>query len=249
MGVFFLDGLVVYYKCNETGGNRLDESVNGLDMIVTGSVGSSTGKLGLGIDGTGSSSNFLDRPTNPAFLFGDGPCTISGWQNILTGEDVQDQPIFTVYDTVGDNRAYQLYWDNSANRYRFVMSGDGTSVDQAVATWGTATALNVFLHAVGIHDPVANVIKLSMNNNPFVTAAHSTGSFAGSTAKPGLGSSGAGAVVGLSIVDEVGVWNRILNTEELAALQAAPNFDTFVASSGEDEDFFALKKQLMRKRA
>lgn len=227
-----LDGLVLYYKCDETSGLRADAHSGGLDMAITGTVGSAAGKIGLGVDGTGSSSNFLDRVSTAALLFGDGPFTISGWQNIGTGEDVQDQPIFTVFNTTGNQRCYQLYWDNSASRYRFVVSGDGTNTDQAVATWGSATALNVFLHAVGIHDPDANEIKLSINNNPFVTAAHSTGSFASSTARPGLGSSGSGTVVGLAVVDEIGVWDRILTDAELANLQAAPPFSTFTSDAG-----------------
>lgn len=224
-----LDGLVAYYKCDETSGNRADSSVNGLTMAVTGAVGSGTGKIGLGVDGTGNPVNYLDRASTSKLLFGDTGFTVSGWQNIATGEDVQDQPIFTIFNTVGNQRAYQLYWDNSAIRYRFVVSGDGTSADQSIATWGSATALNTFLHAVAIHDPDADLIKLSMNNNPFVTTAHSTGSFAGSTARPSIGASGAGTVVGLSIVDEIGVWDRVLTDDELVTLQTAPSFDTFTS--------------------
>ena len=71
MAVLLLDNCEGYYECDETSGARIDETVNGLDFAETGFVGSVTGKTGLAIDGTGSTSNFLDRASTSKFQFPD----------------------------------------------------------------------------------------------------------------------------------------------------------------------------------
>lgn len=230
MGVFLLDDLVTYYKCDETSGNRIDAHTNGLDMAQTGFVGSVAGKVNLALAGTGNSSNYLDRASTPLLLPGDTAFTVSGWQQIKTGENVQDNVIFAVYETTGNQRSWVLKWDNSDNRYVFSISADGSAVTNVL--WGTVTALNTYHHVVAMYDPVANLAKLSVNNNPFVTQPHSGGAYASSTARPVLGGYRVSSfVVSLGDIDEVGYWARELNTEELTELQTAPSFDSFVSST------------------
>lgn len=227
-----LDGLHAYWKCDETSGNRVDSHVNGLDFTQVGFVGSATGALNLAIDGTGSDLNKLTS-TSTQLNFGDEPITWTGWGRINTGEQVQDNPIISKSTTVGNQRAWTLTHRSSINRYRFILSGDGGNVNQTTLDWTSPPTLNVFEFIVAIHDPVANLMKLSVNNATLITAAHPHGIFASSTAVALLGGFDQSPdVIGLGFVDEVGIWKRELTTSEITTLYGGgtpPSFDTFTS--------------------
>ena len=215
-----LDELEVYYACNQLAGNRIDEHTKGLDFIETGTVISAAGKLGRAVDGSGNTSNILDQPSNPAFLFGDEAMAISLWANVGSGEQFSNHPLLSVWDLTDSQRAFQTRFRSSVQRWQLLVSGDGTT-STTVASTAAPPFNGTFQHLVFQHDPDANVITLQVNDGAVISEAHSAGLNSSSTARPGLGIVDQLAVtptVHLNHIDEVGLWRRNLTADEVTRL-------------------------------
>ena len=217
-----LDSLEAYWKCDETSGNRVDSHTNGLDFIQTGFVGSVAGKLNSAVDGTGVAANSLDQPSTANLLFGNEAMAISCWANVNAGEQLTNGPIVAVWDTTGNQRCYRLGYAAVPQRWRFIVSSDGTGGNSTILLSAAAPPFNgTFQHIVVQHNPITDVITMQVNDGPVQSAAHTGGLFAGSTARPGLGilNQLAGVpVVHIQHVDEIGIWRKNLTAIEVTRL-------------------------------
>lgn len=215
-----LDGLRGYWDCDEAGGSDRVSKVNGIDFVETGTVTSVTGALGDAVDGTGNASNILDQASTPLLLFGDEPMTVSCWANVNVGENLSNGPILAVWDATGNQRSWLLWFRaGGVERWQFLASSDGSassSINSALAPPFDGT----FQHVVIQHDPVGNVITLRVDDGAVQSQAHTTGLFATSTARPGLGviNQGGTAIVHIQHADEIGVWDRLLSDDEITEL-------------------------------
>lgn len=126
MGVFLLDGLKFYYDCDELSGTRADSGPNGLDVPVTGSVGSVSGALGQGVGGTGNTSNYLEAAHDDLFRV-PGAFTLSYWTFIPTGTLTSNHPAIGHFNTTSPNEeaGWLGYMRNSNDRHTFEVSADG----------------------------------------------------------------------------------------------------------------------------
>ena len=243
MGVFLLDALKLYYDCDEIGGTRFDSGPNGLDVPVTGSVGSVTGARTLGVGGTGNTSNFLEAAHNDLFRV-PGAFTLSYWTFIPAGTLTTNHPAISHFNTTSPNvqASWLGYMRNSNDRNTFEVSADGVAANVVRVSWGSAPVVDTWQHVVCVFDPVAALIKISVDRGAFVTAAF-TGPIFAATAPLGITSMRVSShIVGLGDVDEIGGWDRVLNTEELDYLFGGgtpPAFSSFVSSTpdsaGDDE--------------
>lgn len=227
------NGLIVYYKCDETSGTRVDAHTNSLDMAQTGFVGSATGILNLAVDGTGNIANRLDRAHTSVLNIGNNPATITFWGRINTGEQFSNNPMLSKHNSFSgaNERGFICWHRSSTNRWRFTVSDDGVGTNTAFVDSLAAPALDTFEFVVCQHDPDADLIKISVNNGAFQTIAFSFGVNPSSLALPMLGGVRVSSeIVALGYTDEVGFWNRLLTTAEITELYGGgtpPSFDTF----------------------
>lgn len=226
--VLLLDSLKFYYNCDETSGTRVDSGPNGLDVPQIGTVTSVTGKRGLGVNGIGNTSNYLEAVHNDLFRIGDNPFTLSYWAYIPTGTLTTNHPAISHYQNSGNQRGWVAYMQNANDRHSFAVSSDGASDTQV--SWGSAPVFDTWQHVVCTHDPDLDIITISVDGGTPVSAAFSGGVFA-ATAPLGITSWRASShIVGIGDVDEIGAWDRLLNDQELEYLGQAPSFDSFIES-------------------
>lgn len=233
MGIFLLDDIKFYYRCDEASGTREDASSNGLDVNEIGTVPTAAGARSLAVDGTGNSSNRLEASHNDGFRgSGANGITVSAWVKIATGAETANQPI--VAHWANASRGW-LLWHRpiGANQFlRFNVSSDGAATDGEVA-WTVNTPLDAFVHVVAWYDPVNDVLGMRVNGAAAVTAAHTAGIFA-NTAPLGIAQANLSSiVVATELVDEIGAWDRVLNDDEqdfLFSSGTPPDFATFVAT-------------------
>lgn len=87
------------------------------------------------------------------------------------------QSFVAKYDFNSNQRCYRLEYDNTADRFLFRVSSDGTSTNLFTATASTfgspSTATWYFLQAY--HDATNDVIAVSVNNGTFDTTANTLG--------------------------------------------------------------------------
>jgi len=216
MGVFLFDALKFYYKGDEASGQRDDSGPNGLHVPAIGAVGSVPGALNLGVGGTGNVSNFLEAAHNDLFRV-PGAFTLSYWHLIPAGTLTENHPAIGHFNTTSPNAqaGWLGYMRNANDRHTFEASADGIAANVVRVSWGSAPVVDTWQHVVCVFDPVAALIKISVDGGAFVTAAFAGPIFA-ATAPLGITSMRVSAhIVGLGDVDEIGGWDRVLNAEEL----------------------------------
>lgn len=143
---------------------------------------------------------------------GDIDMSIACWVNVESGTG---WPIVCKWQTAG-NKEYALW--TTGNVFKFFVSGDGVN-NGNIATWGSAWVTGTWYFIVAYHDAVANVVGISVDGGAAITAAHTTGIFNGAS-RFGLGDAallfGTPKLDGL--IDEVGIWKRVLSGPEITQL-------------------------------
>lgn len=234
MDIFLKDGLKYYYDCDEGSGTRFDSGSNGLDVPAIGSVNAqASGALNNAVDTTGNLVNYLSAVHDDLFRVGDNPFTLTFWSKIQTGQEFALSPAVAHYDSDGVSQAgYQARYRGGTKRYEWICSADGSAV--TILAFGTELTKDVWNFVVCTHDPDLNVITLEINRTGLVSTAHSGGIF-NNTAPFTIGAAfgSGGLVVAIADVDEIGAWDRLLNSDELDTLYGSgtpPSFTTFTSS-------------------
>ena len=201
------DGVVAYWKMNESGGTRRDSSGNGNNLTSVNGVKSATGIRGdcARFDG----SNYLQTknfgvPVNSDF-------TVSAWVHLPHDQSAGGAHILGDYDGNGiffANDTPGLY------RMRLFVSPDSHLGFSAPAEFGkwqhlvfvrSGDLLYGYSNGASLGAPVSVAGKLFPGGSTFYVGAHAA-----------FGSYGEWQITGG--VDEVGVWNRALTASEVARL-------------------------------
>jgi hypothetical protein len=133
------------------------------------------------------------------------------------------RPFVSKFNAAGQ-REYLLEYFNSSDRFRFVVSNDGSASVALVANTAGSPATATWYFVVGWHDSVNNTLNVQVNDGPVDSVAHSAGVFVGTeTFRIG---SGAGFFMD-GRVDEVGFWKKVLSTAERSALYNGGNGRTY----------------------
>jgi hypothetical protein len=224
-GSTLLNGIVGYWKLNESSGNAID-SVNGNNGTVTDAHQNEPGKIGTSylFDQNYPVTELVDCG-NPAVLCLTTAGTISIWifPTIINGANMMvckgnwdtdtDGYILTFYS---DSVRFELGHGGTKGGWG---SGFGTVVtskwQHIVASWDT-NANNLKLY-------IDNVIKLSIGN--LITSDSSSHIFS-------IGSEPIVHANGHGYMDEVGVWNRQLTDDEVTELYSFGVGKTYPFSSG-----------------
>lgn len=200
------NGLTAYWKLDETSGNRADSwGTNTLTSVN--STGATNGIISNGAKFTPPTTNSLTALDGPDIRNG-GQLTISAWVKLTNITEISG----IVTKDASGAREYSLLCNGNWQFNIF----NGTTVLRAQVNSGVSPATNAWFHIVGSYDSANVYIQV---NNGTVAQAARTGAHGNSTSALSIGNdaSTTGRIAN-GIVDEVGIWNRILTAAEVAEL-------------------------------
>lgn len=202
-----LDGLVGYWKLDESSGNATDYSGNSNTGTPTGVTQGASGKINTAYTFAGGGSSYLDCGTN-ASLRMTAAGTLSAW----------------VYQTTSNNYATVIGnddFDTDRHGYNFFIRLNGTislelaSASASQSVNGSTISNNSWHHIAATWDGTNVHIYIDGvdggANSQTVTPTANTASFK-------IGNASIGSYDYVGTVDEVGVWNRALTGAEITSL-------------------------------
>ncbi|MBI3414969.1 MAG: hypothetical protein HY043_06550, partial [Verrucomicrobia bacterium] len=201
-----LNGLVSYWKLDETIGARVDSVgpnhlINHLAQATSG-----PGKIGNAVNFAGGAlgSTYLIATNNGSLSFINHSFTISAWLKINTKVSMT---------AVNKSRyEYALRYDASLDRFVFGVNG---MFSTAAASALGSPATNTWYHVVAWYDNTAQTKSIQINNGAVTTVAHTTGLNVGSN-NFWIGSLEGWNDIWNGGIDEVKIWNRTLTATERA---------------------------------
>ena len=205
-----LDGLVSYWKFDETSGSTATDSHGENDGDVTGATWTSSGKINNGLSfGSGDYVRFEDEDLKGLSSF-----SISLWikPEILNNNNAN---IITNWQTTGNQRGY--IFSLNQGKPQVLLSGDGTfnsdyttissntiSDDKyyhLVMTFSGGTATKIYVDGVLDGENTANVPNsVFSSNEPVQINGRQTQDYVNGN------------------IDEIAIWNRALSSDEVSAL-------------------------------
>ncbi len=196
------DGLVGYWKMEETSTPSLDSSGNGVSGTWNGNTTSGVGKFGnaVDLDGTGDYVETASNVLNP----GSTNFTAAVWFKIdaLT----VDETFISQTDVSGTGRSWLYLDDANSNRLTSLIGGTSTA--------GTTTpSTGTWYHATVVYNN--GTVTLYLNGVQEATGSRTAESNSGLT-RIGVHKDGSGGTDGR--IDDVRIYNRALSNTEVSQL-------------------------------
>lgn len=236
-----LDTLSAYWTLDETGlgDTRVDSSPNSFDLVAVGTgVNPATGQLNGCTRGTQNTANYLQHAADDP-LFSADPVlglTVNCRCLIPAGTLTVNHPILAHY--ANTQRGWLLFGQNSTDEFTMVASNDGTT-SGAIANWGVDYLVDTWYMVTGYLDPANNRVGIQVDNGTIVWVALTAPFFNSNQGLTHQLFNGSSPVAGGARVDELGLWQRVLTTDELNELWngggAPPAFSTFTSDSAGEE--------------
>ena len=215
--------LACYYKLDESSGSALDAHAY-VNLPAFNSPLFTTGRVNTAREFFASSSQFFGIGSLPEASPGDTDFTIQAWVKLasLPGSG-QVFAIVSKWSAVAALKEYVLYAYNNGTTTRFWLSvwnsADTAGADVEATNYG-AIPTGTWVYVQTWHDSVNNLIGISVNNGTPNTVAHSGGVYQYGGADFMIGRYSGGSHFD-GAIDEVGLWKRLLTTDEKAALYNA----------------------------
>lgn len=237
-----LDGILGYWKLEEEP-DHPDETGNGNTIeILNGTAFPTT----AGIDGTAANQGLdtINRrgiAAPSAFHFGNDSFSGNVWINGSAADWVSgtSKALMGVYDddASADERSWLVQYLASTDTFRFFISDDGITNTIVEAGQGTPVADTWHQLSFG-YDKAAGEIWIQYNDDTRVTAAHTTGAFAASTAPFTFGWAANSAEFRMGDIkyDELAIWGRAISTADVTELNNSGSgifFDEFEVSTSD----------------
>jgi hypothetical protein len=210
-----IDGLISYWRLDESSGTR-DDAHGANDLTDNNTVGSASGKIGLAADFNASASEYLSHADNADLSFADDAFTFTGWFNI---DSASTRSVVAKWgsDGAAETCEYALRTLSGGTLNWRVGNGSGNVSVSHSATLATGQ----WYFFAAYHDPAANQIGLSLDGGTAQTASI-TGGILDGAASFAVGRTGdfAGQYWD-GLIDEVGLWGRVLSASEITELYAS----------------------------
>jgi hypothetical protein len=220
-------GLISYWQLEEESGVRVDSiTATGNDLTDNNTVTSTTGQVQNGALFVAANTEYLSIADNASLSWGDDDRTIAFWVKFTTVDNGTDDFILGKWDA-NNAREWRIYRRSGTDDLSWQV-GDGASSSVAVLSAAPVVAGTWYFIVMG-HDKTANTIFLSVNNGAMQTTAHATG-FGDNTNDFKMGDSDTLAPLN-GILDEVGIWDRVLDSDEITHLYNGGNGRTWQETS------------------
>jgi hypothetical protein len=213
------DGLVAYWKLDESKGKRADATGHGNDLTNPGMVTRGNGIIRSAAQLTAANNQYLIHPDNATLSTGNINFTVSGWMWLDSKSD--NRVLAGKWKATGSgNKEYILMYATDHDRFQFSLSPDSvTQVDLQANNLGSPTT-GKWYFVVAWYDASAKTMNLQVNNGAVDSASYTLG-LNDTTADFLLGHN-QGVPLGNQHmdgrIDEVGFWKRILSPAERATL-------------------------------
>lgn len=198
-------GLIAYYKQDEqdtTGSGAIEDSVGSNDATNNGSS-NTTGKIKNGYEFDSSNDDYIRTDSAIQSL---GNFTISLWFNSSTFSSEK-----YIYSAGYNNANSFLFFANSVGNYNYIFLGTG--VDDIAPVSSTNIWHNLIMTRSG------TTLKTYIDNSEIDSSTVSDTAIASFRHEWGWSVTRAKAGAGFDgVIDEVGIWNRSLNTTEINQL-------------------------------
>jgi len=219
-----INGLVAYYKLDETSGDAADSSGAGLTLTNDNVVPfTASGKIGRAADiSVAGMDRRLSGSSNSLRLSG-GTFYVAYWVRPTeeSPSSTTVRPHLGRYQIATNNRSFEFATSrndaNTSNVFRFLASTNGTTIVSLPST--STVSLNTWYLVRAYYNASGNTIGIAVDNGSFATT-----SLGASLFNPTISDAPfrIGARVGESTacgqIDEVGIWNRLLTSDEETAL-------------------------------
>ena len=222
--------LISYWSLEETSSTRYDQHGSN-HLTDNNTVTRGTGKQGFCADFERTNNEYLtavDSSTFPHSASGDD-ISAAMWVNFESL--VSWETFIQHYLQTGNQRSWTFYLDGTV--LHLDISADGSSDTAATVTWSPSTA--TWYHIAFTYDVSAGEVKFYVNGaQQGATQTGKPTSYYASTAKLQFGtfydgSSSNGSFDGL--MDEVGLWNKVLTSGEITDLYNSGNGIQYYNSS------------------
>lgn len=200
--------LISYWKMDETSGTRIDAR-GANDLTDNFTVTSGSGIIVNAGQYTAANTEYLSHADNTSLSTGDIDYSITCWVNMDTKGVA---PTAIAKADGSPNNEYILRYLQSADRFQWFVSNNGSSLTLAQADNFGSPSTNTWYFIVAWHDSVNNLIGIQVNNGTANTTATSAGSFDSNSAF--IVGRFAAANYWDGRVDEVGFWKKVLSTQE-----------------------------------
>lgn len=222
MASTLLTSLVSYWKLDEASGTRAD-SHGANSLTSNNSVSSTTGKIGNAADFVPASSQSLSRASNSDLQGGNFDFTFAGWAK---------------FDDYAVSSGFPMAFAKTSGAIEYELFHSGTDIAWRVATVGSGNVLvarprptaGTWFFFECWHDATNDQIGLRLNNDTASTATALGGATVG-TGTFRIGARGNNSLFLDGAIDEVGLWRRLLTSDERATLYNAGNGVTYPFSS------------------
>lgn len=205
-GSTLLNGLVSYWPLNETSGVRYDV-VGSNHLTDNNTVGSvSTGPVGVVAKFTSANLEYLNRNS---FSWDAPPFSVIAWCKRTS--DTAFGVAVGQFDSGGTNGSGLVF--NGSDAHAFVRNG-GSTVSATFAV-PTLSDWHMFYYEVPL--AVSGTVTLSVDNGTFATTNITPGNYT-PISKFAVGLASGGGAYYDGQVSCVGIWSRVLTTNEKAAL-------------------------------
>lgn len=186
-----------------------------------------------------SSSQYLSISDNASLSMGTGVHpTFSGW--VYLDSATAQRTILSKWNT-SSNKEYEIYYDNSASRFKFSVSNDGSTATTVTASTFGAASNSTWYFITAYYDGVH--IGISVNNGAFDTTSFSSDIFDG-TANFNLGAeNGASFMDGR--LDSWGIWKRVITASEITYLYNSGSGRSYVSLGVSNTDGSNLLSNLV----
>lgn len=215
------DGLIAYWKFEESGGTR-DDQKGPHDLADHNTVTQAAGKKGNAAQFTAANSEYLSITDNADLSTGDIDFTIAAW--VYIDSLTTTISVFSKYDSYAEGSIeYELSIDHSGTA-KFQLKGNGPAIYEYTPPLGTGT----WYFIVCWHDSVNNTMNIKVNDRSVQTGG-TTGVFPpDTTASFRIGAVGSPPSTYFDgRIDEVGFWKRVLTAQERADLYNAGAGNTY----------------------
>lgn len=237
-GIHLLNNLTSYWKLDEASGARVNSQGNvalNLTLLGGSDEGNAPGIINSGHFTSGSLANVLGAPDSASWNFA-GDLTVSGWLK-YNAPGTGGSMIGTILTRWGSPGQMQwcLFWSGAGPQWQFSATSDGTAAGQKDAINTTPMVAGQWFFVIGWYDSTAHTLNCQVNNGTVNSVAFTGPIF--HAAQPTLAHVFTADNVSTyyytnSVIDEVGIWTRVLTASERTALYnggAGLPFSSFTA--------------------
>lgn len=217
------NGLVAYWKLEEASGTRADSEPTGTAQNMTanatsGTIANTTGKQGNAILFSRANGEYLSH-VDSTDLRVSGSFTIDFWvkPTTLPGAGAFYGLVCKGNTFNGTTDEYDVYLDGSSGNVIAFAVGNGAA--QGVAVTSALTA-GTWYYVCAQYNAVAQTVAVSLNGGSFTPSSYTGGTHT-TTGGFFIGTGQASNHRANAAMDEVGFWNRVLTSGEIAQRYAA----------------------------